>query len=261
METTAILYTVSDRIARITINRPEKRNTLDATVLAELGAAFRAADADAAVGAIVLTGAGEKAFCAGADLGAGMLAQSVYERHEASRAFVEVFRTMRSLGKPVVCAANGHVLAGGLGLALACDFVIAVEDADFGAPEINLGLFPWVILATLVRNTIDRRRLLELLLTGEKVRGDAVRELGWASRVVPRAALEDSVVSLAGKLAAKSPVVLRLGRRAWYATADMTFDQAVEYLHPMLTVTSMTEDAAEGVVAFFEKRPAVWKGR
>ncbi len=254
---------VADRIARLTINRPDKRNALNATVIAELVAAFRAADADPAIGVVVLSGAGEKAFCAGADLGGGgmIAAQSVYERHEAGRNFLELFRVMRALGKPIVCAANGHVLAGGLGLALACDLLVAVDDADFGAPEINVGLFPYVIMATIVRNTTNRKRMLELLLTGDKIRGQEVVALGWANRVVPRAEFAAAVDELAKKLASKSPAITRLGRRAYYAMGDMTFEQAIEYLQAMLTVNTLTEDAAEGIGAFLEKRPPSWKGK
>ena len=258
-----LLYEVKDRIARVTINRPDKRNALNATVIAELTAAFRAAEADAAAGCIVLTGAGDKAFCAGADLGGGGMigAQSIYERHEAGRTFLDLFRVMRALGKPIVCAANGHVLAGGLGLALACDLLLAVDDADFGTPEINVGLFPYVISATIVRSSTNPKRVLELLLTGDKIRGREVVELGWANRVVPRAELGAAVDELAKKLAGKSPAVLRLGRRAWYAMGDMTFEQAIEYLQTMLTINTLTEDAAEGIGAFLEKRAPNWKGK
>ena len=258
-----LLYGVAERVATVTLNRPDKRNALNATVIAELIQALRAAESDANVGVVVLTGAGEKAFCAGADLGGGGMigASSPYDRHEAGRNFLELFRTLRALAKPVVCAANGHVLAGGLGLALACDLLIAVDDADFGTPEINVGLFPYVIMATIVRNTTSRKRMLELLLTGDKVRGQAVVELGWANRVVPRAEFPAAVKTLAAKLAGKSPAILNLGRRAFYAMGDMTFEQAVEYLQAMLTVNTLTEDAAEGIGAFLEKRAPNWKGR
>ena len=258
-----LLYSVDRRIARVTINRPDKRNALNATVIAELIAAFRAADLDGNVGAIVLTGAGEKAFCAGADLGGGGMigAATVYDRHETGRNFLELFRTMREIGKPIVCAANGHVLAGGLGLALACDALIAVDDADFGTPEINVGLFPYVIMATIVRTTSNRRRMLELILTGDKIRGAEVVSLGWANYVVPRAQFGAKVDELALKLASKSPAILRLGRRAYYTMSDMSFEQAIEYLQGMLTITTLTEDAAEGITSFLEKRPAQWKGK
>lgn len=258
-----ILSEVRERIATVTINRPDKRNALNATVIAELTAAFRAAEKDADVGVIVLTGAGDKAFCAGADLaGGGMIGGAgVYERHEAGRNFLELFRTMRSLAKPIVCAANGHVLAGGLGVALACDLLVAVDDADFGTPEVNVGLFPYVIMATILRNTTNRKRMLELLLTGDKIRGREVVELGWANRVVPRAQLAEAVHEVAKKLASKSPAVLNLGRRAYYAMGDMTFEQALEYLQSMLTVNTLTEDAAEGIGAFVQKRAPAWKGK
>jgi len=258
-----LLYAVSEKIARVTINRPDKRNALNPTVIGELSSAFRAADADPAVSVIVLTGAGEKAFCAGADLGGGgMIAGAgVFDRHEAGRGFLELFRTMRGLGKPIVCAANGHVLAGGLGLALACDLLIAVDEADFGTPEINVGLFPYVILATIIRSTTNRKRMLELVLTGEKIRGREVVELGWANRVVPRGGFAAAVDAAAKLLASKSPAILKLGRRAYYTMGEMGFEQAIEYLQACLTVNTLTEDAAEGVVAFLEKRPPAWKGR
>lgn len=258
-----LLTETKDRVARVTINRPDKRNALNPTVINELIAAFRAADADPEVGVVVLGGAGEKAFCAGADLGGGGMisASGPYERYEAGRNFLELFRVMRALGKPIVCAANGHVLAGGLGLALACDLLIAVEDADFGTPEINVGLFPYVIMATIARNTTNRKRMLELLLTGDKIRGREVVELGWANRVVPRAEFAGAVDALAAKLAGKSPAITRLGRRAFYQMGDMGFDQALEYLQAMLTVNTLTEDAAEGIMSFIEKRPPNWKGK
>ena len=258
-----ILYAVADRVATITINRPDKRNALNPTVIRELTEALRAADADKAVGCVVLTGAGDKAFCAGADLGGGgMIAgDGVYGRHEAGRGFLDLFRQMRSGAKPIVCAANGHVLAGGLGVALACDLLIAVDDADFGTPEINVGLFPYVIMATIVRNTTNRKRMLELLLTGEKIRGAEVASLGWANRVVPRADFPAAVAKLAKELSSKSPAILNLGRRAYYAMGDMTFEQAIEYLQAMLTVNTLTEDAAEGIGSFLEKRAPNWKGR
>jgi len=258
-----ILYEAKDRVARVTINRPDKRNALNTSVIAELTAAFRAADADPAVSVVVLTGAGEKAFCAGADLGGGGMigAQTVYERHESGRNFLELFRTMREIGKPIVCAANGHVLAGGLGLALACDVLVAVDEADFGTPEINVGLFPYVIMATIVRSSTNRRRVLELLFTGDKIKGQEVVDLGWANRVVPRAQFATAVDEIAKKLASKSPAILRLGRRAWVTMSDMPFDQAIEYLQGMLTVTTLTEDAAEGIGSFLEKRPPQWKGK
>ena len=258
-----ILYAVADRVATITINRPDKRNALNATVIRELTEAFRAADADKNVGAIVLTGAGDKAFCAGADLGGGgMIAgDGVYGRHEAGRGFLDLFRQMRAGAKPIVCAANGHVLAGGLGVALACDLLVSVDDADFGTPEINVGLFPYVIMATIVRSTTNRKRMLELLLTGDKIRGAEVVTLGWANKIVSRAEFPAAVAEMAKKLASKSPAILTLGRRAYYAMGDMTFEQAIEYLQAMLTVNTLTEDAAEGITAFLEKRPPAWKGR
>jgi len=156
---------------------------------------------------------------------------------------------------------NGHALGGGLGLACACDIVVAAQDCRFGTPEINVGLFPYVIMATLLRATSAPKRLLELMLTGERIDAQQAWQFGLVNYVVPREQLDAKVGEIAGKITAKSPVVLRLGRRAFYTMRDMEYEKALEYLASVLAINTMAEDVAEGVSAFLEKREPQWKGK
>jgi enoyl-CoA hydratase len=255
-----LLYDVSDGVATLTLNRPEQRNALSAQLLAELVEAMRTARGDEGVRAVVLTGAGDKAFCAGADLGGFAADASLVDKHFASDRFIELFWLMAELGKPTLCAANGHVLAGGMGLALSCDLVIATEAATFGTPEINVGAFPFMIMAIIYRN-VPRKKVNEMLLLGERLSAEEAVEWGLINRVVPADQFDAAVAAWAGKLASKSPVVMRLGHDAIYRQQDMSFGDALEYLRSQLSMALSTEDILEGVQAFFEKRDPKWKGR
>ena len=255
-----VTYEVADGVATVTLNDPEKRNMLSASMLAELLAAIKRAKADEQARALVLTGAGEKAFCAGADLGGFAAEVAPIEKHFASELFLEFFRLMPRLGKPSICAANGHVLAGGMGLALSCDLVIAKEGATFATPEINVGAFPYMIMAIIYRN-VPRKKVNEMMLLGERLSAEQAVEHGLANKVVPAAGFEDAVAEWAAKLAAKSPLLMRLGHDAIYRQQDMAFDEALEFLRSQLSLTFTTEDIVEGVTAFFEKREPEWKGR
>jgi 3-hydroxypropionyl-coenzyme A dehydratase len=255
-----IRYELAEGIATVTLNNPEKRNMLSAQMLAELVDAIRAARDSAEVRAVVLTGAGEKAFCAGADLGGFAAEVSLVAKHFATDLFLEFFRLMPRLGKPSLCAVNGHVLAGGMGLALSCDLVIAKESATFGTPEINVGAFPYMIMAIIYRN-VPRKKVNEMMLLGERLSADQAVAYGLANRVVPAAEFEAAVAEWAAKLAAKSPVLMRLGHDAMYRQQDMALEDALEYLRSQLSLTFSTEDIVEGVTAFFEKREPQWKGR
>jgi len=260
-EAPPVLYEVAGPVARVTINRPEARNALSPEVMEGLLAAFDRAAADAAVRVVVLTGAGDKAFCAGGDLGGrGFLQKGFAERHHDRRSFADLFRRMNRLGKPVIARVRGHCLAGGFGLAIGCDLVVASDDSSFGTPEVKRGLMPMMIMATIFRN-VGRKKGMELLLTGERISAADAERLGLINYAVPAAELDARVDALAARVAAMSPAVVRLGRDAFYAMSDMPFDQALEYLQTMLTVNLGTEDAAEGVRAFLEKREPVWKGR
>jgi enoyl-CoA hydratase/carnithine racemase len=174
--------------------------------------------------------------------------------------FVELFTRMHELGKPIVAMVNGHALAGGLGLVVACDLVVASAAAELGLTEINLGLWPMMITVELVRS-IGRKKTLELMLTGERISAAEGERLGLVNRVVPPESLEEETMKLAGALASKSPVAMRLGLRAFYETQDLDHRAALEILQTRLGEILATEDAAEGISAFFAKRPPVWKGR
>jgi enoyl-CoA hydratase len=255
-----LLYEVGDGIATVTLNRPDQRNALSAGLLAELVDAIRRAREDEAVRAVVLTGAGEKAFCAGADLGGFAADAPLVAKHYGSDLFLEFFRLMPRLGKPSLCAANGHVLAGGLGLALSCDLVIAKQGATFGTPEINVGAFPYMIMSIIYRN-VPRKRVNEMILLGERLSAEEAVTYGLANKVVAADEFDAAVADWAGKLASKSPVLMRLGHDAMYRQQDMALDDALEYLRSQLSLTFSTEDILEGVQAFFEKREPAWKGR
>ena len=255
-----LLYGVADGVATITINRPDRRNAMSWAVTTELRAAFAEAKHDAAVRVVVLTGAGDKAFCAGADL-SGMAAGAGWaELHDARGELARLFRDMWELGKPTIARVRGYALAGGFGLALACDLVVAADDAQFGTPEIDVGLWPYMITVPLTRS-MPAKVALELMMTGRRVDAGEAARIGFVTKVVPVAALDDEVESLASTLAAKSSAVLKLGRDAFYAVWDQSADDALRLLHPLLTVTANTEDAAEGIAAFSERRAPVWKDR
>ena len=255
-----LLYEVEGGVATLTLNRPEQRNALSGQLLAELVDGMKRARDDEEVRALVLTGAGEKVFCAGADLGGFAADAPLVQKHYASDLFLEFFRLMPRLGKPSLCAANGHVLAGGMGLALSCDLVIAKEGATFGTPEINIGAFPYMIMSIIYRN-VPRKRVNEMILLGERLSGDEAVEYGLVNKVVPADEFDAAVADWAGKLASKSPVLMRLGHDAMYRQQDMALDDALEYLRSQLSLTFSTEDILEGVQAFFEKREPEWKGR
>ena len=255
-----LLYEVEDGVATVTLNRPDQRNALNAQLLAELVDAIKRARDDADVRAVVLTGAGDKAFCAGADLGGFAADAPLVVKHYGSDLFLEFFRLMPRLGKPSLCAANGHVLAGGMGLALSCDLVVAREGATFGTPEINVGAFPYMIMSIIYRN-VPRKRVNEMILLGERLSAEEAVQYGLVNKVVPAEEFDAAVADWAGKLASKSPVLMRLGHDAMYRQQDMALDDALEYLRSQLSLTFSTEDILEGVQAFFEKREPQWKGR
>jgi enoyl-CoA hydratase/carnithine racemase len=256
--TDEVLYTRDGRIATITINRSDRRNAINASVVSGISAALDKATQEA-VGAIVLTGAGEKAFCAGGDLG-GMSDASRVAQHFIRGEVGDLFKQMRASGIPIVARVNGHALAGGFGLMLACDLVIATADAEMGTPEIDIGLWPFMISAVIQRD-VPRKVALELMLTGRRMGAEEAARWGIVNRVVPRSDLDAAVDETVELLASKSPLVTSLGKRSFYAAEDMNLDGALEYLAGMLTVCLESEDTVEGVTAFLEKRKPEWKGR
>jgi enoyl-CoA hydratase/carnithine racemase len=256
-----LLYDVDPGgIATLTLNQPETRNALSAEMLGGLLAALERAREDEAVRCVVLTSSHEKVFSSGANLAGFGADVPLVHKHFGSEYFVRLFRTLGELGKPSICAANGHVLAGALGLALACDLIIAKEEAAFGTPEINVGAFPFMIMALIYRN-VGRKKTTELLLLGERLTAQEALEAGIVNRVVPAADFDATVREWATKLASKSPVIMRLGKDAMFRSQDMAFADALDYLRAQLSLALSTEDIVEGVKAFFEKREPHWAGR
>ena len=259
MKLTEVSYAVDDGVATITLNRPELRNALGNQTLSELTEALRAAGADTAVRAVILTGAGDKAFCAGADLAGFAAAASELAKHQARALFVDAFVACERLGKPLIGCINGHALAGGFGLALCCDLLIAADTAGFGTPEIKVGVWPMMIMSIVIRN-LGRKRALQLFMTGERIDAATALEWGIVNRVVPQAEVRAVALALAQQIAQWSPLVMRLGRDAFYAVDDMNFEDALRYLHGQLTVVSLSYDFQEGINAFLEKREPHFKG-
>ncbi len=258
-----LLVHVADHVATLTINRPEKRNALSWNVMADLSGALASVKADPAVRVVVLTGAGDRAFCAGADLTGMAEGADAASLHEARGELARLFRGLWELGKPTIARVRGFALAGGFGLALACDLVVAADDAQFGTPEINVGLWPHMITVPLTRS-MPPKVALELMMTGRRVGADEALRIGFVNRVVPvdgPGGLDEAVGELAATLAAKSPVAMKLGRDSFYGSWDLAAEEALRYLHPMLSVTASTDDAAEGMAAFAEKRAPRWSGQ
>jgi enoyl-CoA hydratase/carnithine racemase len=240
-----------DAVARITLNRPDKRNPIDPAMCGELVDALRTLRARV----IVLTGAGS-VFSAGGDL-SGMQRPT---GGALPGSLVELFTAMHAVGKPIIAMVNGHALAGGLGLVVACDLAIASDAAQFGTTEIAVGLWPMIITAELVRN-VGRKRVLEMMLTGKRLDAREALACGLLTRVVPAAELEARTLELANELADKSPAAIALGLRAFYRAQDLAHEQALQYLQGELGRVLALEDAAEGIAAFLAKRKPVWKGR
>jgi enoyl-CoA hydratase len=254
-----VRYEIQGQQALVTIDRPRARNALSQPVVKGLMEALGRAEEDPAARVVVLTGAGEKVFCAGGDLGqlgeGGFLAT-----HEGRRSYATLLTRLQGCRKPTVARVNGHALAGGLGLVLACDLAVATEGAELGTPEIDVGLFPMMMMALLQRH-VGRKRALELVMTGDRVPSREALALGLINRVVPASELDAAVAALAGKLASKSQAVLALGKRAFLTAEDMPLPAALEFLASQLSLNVLAEDAGEGVAAFLEKRPPKWNDR
>jgi len=247
-------------VAFVTLDAPESRNALSDQLLDELIDAFEQARTNDAVRVVVLTSSHERVFSAGGDLKAFAGDTPTIDKYAGLDRFPRLYKLIGALGKPVICAANGDVLAGAFGLALACDLVIAREGVRFGCPEINVGVFPFMISALIYRN-VDRMKANELMMLGESIDASEAQRLGVVNVVVPAERFDDVVLEWAHKVAAKSPLLMRLGKNAIDATRDMSLPDALEALRSQLALAFTTEDIVEGVTAFREKRDPVWKIR
>jgi 3-hydroxypropionyl-coenzyme A dehydratase len=254
-------YEVSSKgVATVTLDQPETRNALSDQVLDELIAAFETARDDEAVRCVVLTSSHDRVFSSGANLGGFAEEQPLVHKHLGTGRFPRLFRLIGELGKPTICAANGHVLAGALGLALACDLIVAREGARFGTPEINVGAFPFMIMALIYRN-VPRKKTTELLLLGEQISAEEAERIGIVNKVVAAGEYDAAVAEWAERLASKSPLIMKLGKDAMFRQQDMAFLDALDFLRSQLTLAFSTDDIHEGVKAFFEKREPQWTGR
>ncbi|MGI8407534.1 MAG: enoyl-CoA hydratase/isomerase family protein [Actinomycetota bacterium] len=254
-----VLTQVTDSVLYITIDRPGRRNAISPEVVRGIAEALGAAESDETIRAVVLTGAGEKAFCAGADLG-GMSPDPEVGRHFVRAELGGLFQQMRVSRLPIVARVGGHALAGGFGLMLACDLVVAADHAALGTPEIDLGLWPFMITA-LIQRDLPRKVALDLMLTGKRITAAEGERWGFVNRVVPTAELDAVVGELVASIISKSPLIASLGKRSFYRAEDLDFDAALDYLSGMLTVCLQSEDTAEGVTAFLQKRSPEWKNR
>jgi enoyl-CoA hydratase/carnithine racemase len=243
----------SGPVARITLDRPDKRNPIGPATCGELVAAFGALKSAADVRVVILTGAGS-VFSAGGDLSA------MQQQTGPTATLVELFTTMHELGKPIIAMVNGHALAGGLGLMVACDLVIASDQAQFGTTEIAVGLWPMMITAEITRS-VGRKKTLEMMLTGRKLDAAEAVACGLVNRAVPPDQLEAATMQLATEIAERSPAALRLGLHAFYRSQDMELEPQLRYLQAELGRVLALEDAAEGITAFLQKRKPVWKGK
>ena len=257
----AVRYERRGSAVWLVIDQEERRNALSDDVIEGLLAGLERAATDEAVRVVVLTGQGDRAFCAGGDL-TGNLApgEGRVRSHDRRGAVAALLTAVLAHAKPVVARVNGVALAGGFGLMLACDIVVAAEDIEVGTPEINLGLWPYMISAVVLRN-VPRKVMTEMMMTGRRISAVEAERWGMVNRVVPRTGLDEAMDELVGELASKSPLVLRLGKESLVRSQDLPLDEALAYLQAMLTVNLESEDVIEGVSAFLEKRKPEWKGR
>ena len=244
-------------VLRLHVDREPKRNALNGEVLRGMLDALRD-PGDSRV--VLVTSAGERVFCAGADLVQMAPDATGLEVHEGRGLLREVVLAMRACPLPVVASVQGLCLAGGVGLVLGCDVVVASDAAAFGLPEVDLGLWPFMVSALLGRH-VSPKHAMEMMLSARRVPADEARQMGLVSRVVPAAELADETERLVTALAAKPPVAVRLGKAAFQAALESTLAPALEAMQAQLSLLNTTEDAAEGVGAFLQKRTPQWKGR
>jgi enoyl-CoA hydratase/carnithine racemase len=243
----------------LTIDRPERRNAMSAAVIAGIGAGLARAQADDDIRAVVITGAGDKAFCAGADLARGS-GSFQFDPSRPHLDYADLLRQAWSCSVPMIARVNGHCLAGGMGLFGMCDMGVAADHASFGLPEVKIGVFPAQVLSVL-QHLVGPRLMAEMCLTGEPIDAHRAERIGLVNHVVPMAELDAKTDWLVGRVVDKSPTANRRGKAMMRAAFDMSFEQAISYLESQIMTLALTEDAKEGRAAFVEKRAPNWTGR
>ena len=251
-----LLYQVQNQAARLTINREAQRNAISVEAIELFLKYLDEVENDEDVRVILITGSGDKAFCSGADLGGAVDGKI----HQGFKSYAKLITKLSGYPKPVVARVNGACMAGGMGLMLACDIVVAKNDAKFGTPEVNVGLWPMMIGALIYRNVL-RKKAMEMIMLGERLTAEQALEMGLITRVVPPEALDEEVTRILDSLAAKSPIGMKIGKEAFYAMDDMPFEEAVDFLSGKIAEVAATDDAREGITAFIEKRKPKFKGR
>lgn len=255
-ESKDLLFEVKDGVAWLTINRESRRNSISVEAIDLFDASLDKAEADDQVRALCITGAGEKAFCSGADLGGAVGGQGA----DGPMKYARLLERMSTYPKPLVARLNGHCLAGGMGLMLSCDMVYAHEDVQVGTPEVKVGLFPMMISPLILRN-MPRKAAMEMMFTGERVSARRAESLGLITRAVAADELDDTVNAALESICANAPLAIRMGRQAMAQVEDMELKEAIPFLHRRLIAVLNTEDAAEGLAAFFGKRKPDFKGK
>ena len=244
----------------ITLNRESRRNALNEEVVRLLGDAIESSEADPSLRAIVLTGAGDRAFCAGADLQKGTQGGAFEVDFSRPKHYlVELFRRMQACRLPLIARVNGHVMAGGFGLLCACDLAVTVDHALFATPESKIGLTPMMILPVMMR-VVPERKLMEMCITGEPLGAAEALEAGIVNYAVPSAQLDAKLEWLLSRITDKSPTAIRLGKQAFHAMRDMDMSASLEYAQVMVPGMASTQDGKEGLAAFQDKRLPVWTG-
>jgi enoyl-CoA hydratase/carnithine racemase len=251
-----LLYHVENNVAHITINREQQRNAITPEAIHLFLEYLDRAEKDDAVRAVLVTGAGDKAFCTGAQLSDGMSS----EGRNVFAGYAQLLKRLASFPKPTIARVKGYCLAGGMGFMLACDIVIASDDSVFGTPEVNVGLWPMMIGALIFRN-VPRKKAMEMILLAERINAPDALSIGLITRVAPAGGLDSAVDAVLKGIAVKSPIGMKIGKEAFHKAADMPLAEALEFLSGKLAEVASTDDAREGITAFMEKRQPVFTGR
>jgi len=257
MITPELLIVHKNSVLHLTLNREARRNALSPSLIQSLQSQLKAAASNKDISSLCLSGAGDKSFCSGLDLKSSL--EGDLSSLDFSMSYAELLQTLLAFPKPVVAQVNGHAMGGGLGLLLACDIAIARDDILLGSPEVKVGLFPMMI-SPLILQHMPRKRAMQMMLCGEKISSTEALAYGMLSHIVSPEKLESAIESVLQSLGEGAPLAQQLGKKAIIESANLPFHKRIDILSSHLKTLMDSEDAAEGMTAFFEKRKAIWKG-